>query len=79
MYFTSAHLTTGSAAEGRALVGAMQALVAAGDRMAAKILYRRLLESSTTAPEFLAAARQALRAGGPSPNGAESALPKSVR
>jgi TolA-binding protein len=79
MYFASAHLTTGSAAEGRALVGAMQALVAAGDRTAAEALYRRLLEASATAPEFLAAARQALRAGGPSPNGAESALPKSAR
>jgi TolA-binding protein len=79
MYLTSAHLTAGSIAEGRALVGAMHALVAVDDRASAEAIYRRLLESSATEPELLADARRALRAGSPSSNGGASALPKSVR
>jgi TolA-binding protein len=64
MYLTSAHLTAGSAAERRALVGAVRCLVATGDRASAEVIYRRLLESSATEPELLAGARQALRAAG---------------
>ncbi len=83
MYLTSAYLTPGSPAEPRALVGAVQCLVARGDRLSAEAIYRRLLQSSTTEPEFLATARQALRgAGGAARDRSgmtESALPKSAR
>jgi TolA-binding protein len=61
MYLTAAHLTAGTTAERRALVGAVRCLVALGDRPAAEAIYRRLLESSTTEPEHIANARQALQ------------------
>jgi len=67
LYLTSAHLTPGSAAERRALVGAVRCLVAKGDRAAAEVIYRRLLASNATEPEHLAVARQALQAAETAP------------
>jgi TolA-binding protein len=83
MFVISAHLTGGSAAERRALVGAVQCLVATGDRESAEKIYRRLADSGGTEPALLAQARQALGVdGGPSPGArraAESAPPKDAR
>jgi tetratricopeptide (TPR) repeat protein len=82
MYLTAAALTPGAPAERRALVGAVKALVASGDRTSAEAIYRRLLGSKATEPEFLAAARRALGAGGASPDRSdisESALPRAAR
>lgn len=62
MYLTAAHLAPRSPRERRALLGLVQSFVAAGDRPSAEIVYRRLLESSTTEPEILTEARKALRA-----------------
>jgi tetratricopeptide (TPR) repeat protein len=62
LYLTSARLTAGSAAERRALVGAVRCLVATGDRAAAEAIYQRLQASSATEPEHLAVVRQALQA-----------------
>ena len=61
MYLTAAHLTPESSWGRRALVGAVRSLVKTGDRASAETIYRRLLASSTTEPELLAQARQALR------------------
>jgi len=56
LYLTSASLTTGSPAERRALVGALQSQVARGDRAAAQALYDRL-QGTNAEPELLAIAR----------------------
>jgi tetratricopeptide (TPR) repeat protein len=64
MFVTSAHLTAGLPAERRALVGALQCLVATGDRASARKIYRRLADSGTTEAPLLAQAREALAGGG---------------
>ena len=81
LYLTAASLTKGSAAERRALVGALQSQVARGDRAAAEALYKRLQDTNAE-PEVLANARRALRAGGPTPDrngGSEPARPGPAR
>jgi tetratricopeptide (TPR) repeat protein len=82
MFVTSAHLTAGLPAERRALVGALQCLVATGDRASAEAIYRRLQQAGSTEPQLLAQAREALRAPGAAAReggGAESALPATAR
>jgi tetratricopeptide (TPR) repeat protein len=82
MYMTSAQLTAGTPAEPRALVGAIQSLVATGDRAGAEALYERVLTANGTDAWLLTQARTALRANGGAqgsrPSGG-SALPKTVR
>jgi TolA-binding protein len=63
MYLTAAHQMAGGPAAPRALLGAIRTLVAAGDRLAAEAIYRRLLELGETDPALLAEARKAIRAG----------------
>jgi TolA-binding protein len=79
MYLAAAHFTAGSSGERRALVGALQCMVATGDRASAEVIYRRLLASSATEPQLLAEARRALRTGASDRGSSESALPKSAR
>jgi TolA-binding protein len=81
MYLTAAHLTTGAAAERRALLGAMRSLVTMGDRASAEAIYRRLLERKDTEPALLAEARKVLRGrGGMAQDGnGAAALPRSVQ
>jgi tetratricopeptide (TPR) repeat protein len=83
MFVTSAHLTAGLPAERRALVGALQCLVATGDRASAEVIYRRLQQAGSTEPQLLAQAREALRAAGASARdgggGVGSALPATAR
>jgi tetratricopeptide (TPR) repeat protein len=64
MYMTSVQLTAGTAAEPRALVGAIRSLAATGDRAGAEALYERVLKSSGTDAWLLTQARTALRANG---------------
>jgi tetratricopeptide (TPR) repeat protein len=80
LYLTSASLTKGSPAEGRALLGALHSQVARGDRAAAQALYDRL-RATNAEPEILASARRALRASGAPPdrNGGESPRPRTKR
>jgi tetratricopeptide (TPR) repeat protein len=54
MYLTAAYLAPGS--QGRALMGAVRALVALGDRDSAQAIFRRLVESSGEESEILAQA-----------------------
>lgn len=63
MFLTSAHVTPGSPAEGRALVAALQCLMAIGDHRSAEAVYDRLLKSSAVRPEVLVQARNALQNG----------------
>jgi tetratricopeptide (TPR) repeat protein len=73
MFVISAMFTKGSPAERRALIGAMQCYVAAGDRNTAEGLYRQLQAGGAEEP-VLAEARRALKIVP-----AESALPRSTR
>jgi len=57
MYLSAARLTNGGPATSRALIGAMQSFVAAGDRASAEAVYRRLLESGEADPALLSEAR----------------------
>ena len=64
MFVTSAHLTAGLPAERLALLGALQCMLATGDRKSAEAIYRRLLNAAANQPQVLAQAREALRANG---------------
>jgi len=79
MFVASAHFVTGLPGERRALVGVLRCLVATGDRAGAEAIYRRLARSRATEPHLLAQARTALRTGGASDGGRESALPGAAR
>ncbi len=61
MYLTAAYLAPAS--QGRALMGAVRALVALGDRTAADAVFRRLVESSGSEPEILTEASKVFRPG----------------
>ena len=61
LYLQAAQLAPGSPIEPRALVGAVNCLVAAGDRKAADTAYQRLVQAPKAGPNDLAAARTALR------------------
>jgi tetratricopeptide (TPR) repeat protein len=63
MYLTAAHQAAGGPAAPRALLGAIRTLVAAGDRLGAEAIYRRLLESDAADPALLAEARKTIRTG----------------
>jgi tetratricopeptide (TPR) repeat protein len=58
MYLTAAYLAPGS--QGRALMGAVQSLIALGDRASAEMVFRRLVESSGEA-EILTQASKVFR------------------
>ncbi len=62
MYLTTARLTPEAPRGHRALVGAVQSLVATGDRAAADRIYQRLVQSGTAEPALVAEASRALRA-----------------
>jgi TolA-binding protein len=62
LFLQAAQLAPGSSLEPRALVGAVNCLVAAGDRKSADTVYQRLTQAPKTEPGDLAAARTALRA-----------------
>jgi tetratricopeptide (TPR) repeat protein len=83
MFATSAELTAGTAAERRALLGALQSFVALGDRASADATYRRLSSTPGADAETLAQARKALGTAAEPPrrdrDAGESALPKSAR
>jgi tetratricopeptide (TPR) repeat protein len=73
MYAMSAQLTAGSAAEPRALLGALRCFVALGEARAAERTFERLSSVAKADPAVLAEARKALGA-----HAAESALPTTV-
>jgi len=75
MFIISALLTRGSPAEGRAFVGAVDCLVATGDRNAAEGLYRQL-QAGGAEESVLAEARRALDTNAAV---AESTLPRGAR
>ena len=64
-YLTAAHVSADSPWGQRAELGALQGLLATGDRAAADAIYRRMLTSSTTDPDLLTQARNALQARPP--------------
>ena len=79
MYLTAAHLTAGTRAEDRALVGAIRSFVTMGDRASAELIYRRLQDSADRDPAVLAEARKNLgRRGNTAEQGGGSALPRGV-
>jgi TolA-binding protein len=79
MYLTAAHLTAGTRAEDRALVGAIRSFVTMGDRASAETIYRRLQDSADRDPAVLAEARKNLgRRGSTAEQGGGSALPRGV-
>ena len=61
LYLTAAYLAPES--QGRALMGAVRALVAIGDRASADAIFRRLVESSGEEPEILTQASKVFRPG----------------
>jgi len=63
MFQTSAHLTTGSPAERRALLAALPCATAAGDRQAAEAIFRRLQQAGATDIQ-IGEARRILRVSG---------------
>lgn len=60
-YLTAAYVAADSTWGQRALLGALQSLLATGDRMAANAIYRRMRASSAIDPDLLAQARNALQ------------------
>ena len=62
-FLTAAYLNPASVWGQRAQLGAVQGLVATGDRATADAIYRRMEASSATDPELLARAHAALEAG----------------
>jgi TolA-binding protein len=73
LYLAAADFAPGSGFERQALLGAVQSLVATGDRASAELVFRRL-ESSAAEPALLAEARKALSNGAvPSPSASEKA------
>jgi len=61
-FLTAAYVDTHSTWGQRAQLGALQGLLATGDRSAADAIYRRMLTSGTTDPDLLTQAREALLA-----------------
>lgn len=61
-YLTAAYVDTNSPWGQRAQLGAVQGLLATGDRAAADAIYRRMLSSGATDPALLTRARDALLA-----------------
>ena len=78
MFAMSAHLTAGSRAEPRALLGALKCFVALGDSASAERTFRRLSSASAVDPATVTEARKVLAARADANQG-ESALPKAVR
>lgn len=62
-FLTVAYLNADSTWGQRAQLGALQGLLATGDRAAAEAVYRRMQASSATDPDVLGRARDALAAG----------------
>jgi tetratricopeptide (TPR) repeat protein len=73
MFAMSAHLTTGSPAEPRALLGALKCFVALGDPASADRTFQRLSRAAAADPALVAEARKAL-----GPSSGASALPKNI-
>ena len=62
-FLTAAYLNPASVWGQRAQLGAVQGLVATGDRVTADAIYQRMQASGATDPDLLARARDAIEAG----------------